>query len=95
MSCRYQLLALLCTVVIAAGGGALVAAAATGRLGINQAKAARARHAEHAEGGDEFDNGAAIDGLALFDDATFWTEVHLETPYSGGHAADLTNYSRR
>lgn len=43
----------------------------------------------------EFDNSAAIDGLALFDDATFWTDVQMETPFSGGHAADLTNYSRR
>lgn len=38
---------------------------------------------------------AAIDGLALFDDAIFWTEVQLETPFSGGHAADLNNYSHR
>jgi hypothetical protein len=78
-----------------------------GRLGINQYKAAAARRerkqwAGAADGYNESDafgtdeaNMAAIDGLALFDDSIFWTEVQLETPFSGGHAADLTNYSHR
>lgn len=76
-----------------------------GRLGINQCKSASARReraawAGAAEGledtfGADEANRTTIDGLALFDDAIFWTEVQLETPYSGGHAADLTNYSTR
>lgn len=81
--------------------------APTGRIGINQFKAASARRerkawAGAADGYNESDafgidegNMAAIDGLALFDDSIFWTEVQLETPFSGGHAADLTNYSHR
>lgn len=58
-----------------------------GRLGINQAKAAAARRerkiwAGAADGHDESDafgvdesNMACIDGLSLFDDAIFFTEV--------------------
>lgn len=103
----FQILSLLCTVAIASTGGALVCALATGRLGINQFKAASARRerkawAGAADGYNESDafgvdetNMAAIDGLALFDDSIFWTEVQLETPFSGGPAADLTNYSLR
>lgn len=91
----YQILALVCTVVIAAGSGALVAAFTTGRLGINQYKQLKNKQAGGEYNGDQFDNAAAIDGLALFEDATFWTEVEVETPYSGGAHADLTNYSRR
>jgi hypothetical protein len=84
-----------------------VTADPTGRLGINQFKAASARRerkawAGAADGYNESDafgldetNMAAIDGLALFDDSIFWTEVQLETPFSGGPAADLTNYSLR
>ena len=78
---------------------------AAGRLGINQFKGAAARRerqqwAGAADGVDDTfgvdeSNMAAIDGLALFDDAIFWTEVQLETPFSGGQAADLTNYSQR
>lgn len=75
----------------------------TGRLGINQGKAFAARRSREAWAGaadgmeDAFalDDMAAIDGLALFDDGIFWTECQVETPFSGGHAADLTNYSRR
>lgn len=81
-------------------------ALATGRLGINQYKAASARRQRDAWAGaadgcenDAFGvdeaNTSTIDGLALFDDSIFWTEVQLETPFSGGHAADLTNYSHR
>lgn len=91
----YQILALVCTVVIAAGSGALVAAVTTGRLGINQYKQLKNKQAGGEYNGDDFDNVAAIDGLSLFEDATFWTEVEIETPYSGGAHADLTNYSRR
>lgn len=86
----YQIAALVCTVVVAVGSGALVAAVATGRLGIHQYKQLKDKQA-----GDQFDDAAAIDGLALFEDATFWTGVEIETPYSGGAHADLTNYSRR
>lgn len=78
----------------------------TGRLGLNQFKAASARRQRDAWAGaaDGYENDAfgvdeanmaTIDGLALFDDSIFWTEVQLETPFSGGHAADLTNYSHR
>lgn len=92
----YQVLALVCTVAIAAGGGALVSAVATGRLGVNQAKAlAKARQPGH--DGDDFgpaEGGAAIDGLLLFDDAAFWTEVELETPHRGPAEA-LADVSRR
>jgi uncharacterized protein len=79
---------------------------AAGRIGINQVKSASARRERQAWAGaadgcesDAFGvdeaNMATIDGLALFDDSIFWTEVQLETPFSGGHAADLTNYSQR
>jgi hypothetical protein len=97
--CRFQLIALICTVAIAATGGALVCAVATGRLGLNQAKALAARRQTLNPDNyddDSFDSltSTAIDGLALFDDAAFWTDVQLETPAHYG-AADLTNYSRR
>jgi hypothetical protein len=98
--CRYQLAALACTVAIAASGGALVCALATSRIGLNQAKALAARCNRNLDPDnydeDAFDglNSPAIDGLALFDDAAFWTDVQLETPAHHG-AADLTNYSRR
>eukprot|EP00879_Flechtneria_rotunda_P017316 GHRR01018140.1.p1 GENE.GHRR01018140.1~~GHRR01018140.1.p1 ORF type:complete len:479 (+),score=174.94 GHRR01018140.1:564-2000(+) len=96
----YQILALVCTVIVAAGSGALVCAAATGRLGTNQAKALnsirqRAGADDYTQGSElAANNGAAIDGLALFEDHTFWTETPLETFYSGA-MADGTNYSRR
>jgi hypothetical protein len=100
-ACRFQLIALICTVAIASTGGALVCALATGRLGLNQAKALAARRTQNPESFDAADddafdslNSTAIDGLSLFDDATFWTDVQLETPAHHG-AADLTNYSRR
>lgn len=66
--------------------------AAAGRLGINQAKAAAARRerriwAGAADGHDESDafgvdeaNMACIDGLSLFDDAIFFTEVRNTLP---------------
>jgi hypothetical protein len=97
----YQIAAMFCTVAIGGLGGALVSALATGRLGINQVKAARNARAaaDSTEGGDSFgaagESLPAIDGMALFDDGAFWTEVQIETPFSGPSDATNTGGSRR
>ncbi|WIA15531.1 hypothetical protein OEZ85_002165 [Tetradesmus obliquus] len=93
----YQIAAMACTVAIAGSGGALVSALATGRLGIDQFKSARSRRGDQTEAGDSFENDSlpAIDGMALFDDGAFWTEVAIETPQSGPSDATNTGGSRR
>jgi hypothetical protein len=97
----YQIAAMACTVAIAGCGGALVSALATGRLGADQLRSARNRRAavDTTEGGDSFgasgDDMPAIDGMALFDDGAFWTEVQIETPFSGPSDATNTGGSRR
>jgi hypothetical protein len=96
----YQIAAMVCAVLIGGLGGALVSALATGRLGVDQFKSARSRRAaaENTEGGDSFgasDNMPTIDGMALFDDGAFWTEVQIETPFSGPSDATNTGGSRR
>jgi hypothetical protein len=97
----YQIAAMVCTVAVGGLGGALVSALATGRLGADQLKSARNRRAaaENTEGGDSFgangDNMPTIDGMALFDDGAFWTEVQIETPFSGPSDATNTGGSRR
>uniref|UniRef100_A0A383VG84 Ammonium transporter AmtB-like domain-containing protein n=1 Tax=Tetradesmus obliquus TaxID=3088 RepID=A0A383VG84_TETOB len=93
----YQIAAMACTVAIAGLGGALVSALATGRLGIDQFKSARSRRGDQTEAGDSFENDSlpVIDGMALFDDGAFWTEVAIETPQSGPSDATNTGGSRR